>query len=99
MINAIITGIFKIVTNLVATILKPFDLIITSFIPEIGSVTNAIGSVLDVMQTGLGWAISVTGLSPDCISLIVAYFVFKVTLPLSVYVIKTAVSWYNSLKL
>lgn len=98
MINKIIMGIFKLIISLVSLLLTPIDNLITSALPSLGNALNAFSSFLNVISRSIGWVISVSGLSSETISLIVAYFTFKLTSPLLFYLIKLALSWYNRLK-
>lgn len=99
MINKIITGIIKLIIGLVSLILTPIDNMITSVLPDLSNVLNSVASFLNVCTQSIGWVISLSGLSSTCISLIIAYFTFKLTAPMLFYMIKLALSWYNKLKL
>lgn len=98
MINAILTGIFNLIIGLVSVILAPIDLVITNLLPDLSSALDAVAQFFAVVSGGLGWAVSLTGLSASAISLIVMYFVFKLTAPIAFYMIKLAISWFRSLK-
>ena len=98
MIQALLNGIFTLITNLVSLILTPIDLLIENALPDLQTGLNAIGSFLSICVSSVGWVLSVFGLSSTCLSLIVLYFVFKLTLPLLVHTIKLAIKWYNALK-
>lgn len=98
MINAILTGIFNLVIGLVNIILTPIDLAIKTALPSLDSAINAIGSLFNTIGQSIGWAISLTGISSECIALIVTYYVFKLTLPITFSLIKSALAWYNKLK-
>lgn len=98
MINKLLTGIIKLIISLVSLILTPIDNLIESALPSLSTAFTAIGNFLNIISSGIGWAISLTGLSSNAISLIVTYYVFKLTAPLLFYMIKLALSWYNRLK-
>lgn len=98
MINTILTGIFNLMIGLIDIVLKPIDLIIQSVLPDLSSAISSIGSFLNIISQGLGWAISITGLSSECLSLIVLYFTFKLTSPILFSTIKSAIKWYDKLK-
>lgn len=98
MINKILLGIIKLIISLVTLILTPIDNLIQTAVPDLSSAFTAIGNFLNVISSGLGWAISLTGLSSSAISLLVSYYVFTLTAPLLFYMIKLALSWYNRLK-
>lgn len=98
MINAILKGIFKLVTSLVSLLLSPIDTLIADALPSLQTALNAIGQFLTIISSALGWVLSVFGLSSDCLSLIVIYYTFKLTTPLIISTIKLAIRWYNKLK-
>ncbi len=98
MINAILTGIFKLIIALVSLILTPIDNLIASTLPQLDSALTAVGNFFNLVGQSIGWGISTLGLSNETISLIVLYFAFKLTAPLAFYMIKLALSWYNRLK-
>lgn len=98
MIKAILSGIIKLIISLVSLLLAPIDLLIQSVLPSLSNAFTAIGNFLNIISSSIGWAVSLTGLSSSAISLIVAYFVFKLTAPMLFYMIKLALAWYNRLK-
>lgn len=98
MIGKILMGIMKLIISLVSLLLTPIDNLITSALPSLGNALNSISAFLNLCVSSIGWVISLTGLSSDCISLIVIYFGFKLTAPMLFYLIKLALSWYNRLK-
>ena len=98
MINSILTGIFNVVINLVSLILSPIDLLIENALPGLDSGINAIGTLFAYISGGVGWAISLVGLSGSAIGLIVTYYAFKLTTPMLFYLIKLAIQWYDKLK-
>ena len=98
MINAILTGIFNLIINLVGIILSPIDLLIENALPNLDGAINAVGTLFNIIGQSIGWGISLTGISSECIALIVTYYVFKLSTPMLFYLIKLALSWYNKLK-
>lgn len=98
MINALLTGIFKLIIGLVSVILSPIDLLITNALPSLDNALTAVANFFLFIGSSIGWVISLTGLSSDTLSLIVLYFTFKLTAPMLFYMIKLALSWYNKLK-
>ena len=98
MINALLTGIFKLIIGLVSVILSPIDLLITNALPSLDNALTGVANFFTYIGSSIGWVISLTGLSSDTLSLIVLYFTFKLTAPMLFYMIKLALSWYNKLK-
>lgn len=98
MINAILKGIFSLVVGLVNLLLSPIDNLIASALPSLQTAINGIGQFFGYITTAIGWVLSCFGLSSDCISLIVLYFTFKLTVPLVISTIKLAIRWYDKIK-
>ncbi len=98
MINAILTGIIKLIVGLVSLILTPIDNLILSTLPDLSNALTGVGNFLNLISTSIGWVISALGLSNETLSLIVLYFTFKLTAPMFFYMIKLAISWYDKLK-
>ena len=98
MINALLTGIFKLIIGLVSIILSPIDLLITNALPSLDNALTAVANFFTYIGSSIGWVISLTALSSESLSLIVLYFTFKLTAPMLFYMIKLALSWYNKLK-
>lgn len=98
MINAILKGIFKLVIGLVNILLTPIDAIISAALPGLSTALTGIASFLSLITSSIGWVLSVFGLSSECLSLIVVYFTFKLSVPIVVYSIKLAIRWYDKLK-
>lgn len=98
MINKLLMGIIKLIVGLVSLILTPIDNLIQSALPQLSNAFTAIGNFLNIISSSIGWCVSLTGLSSEAISLIVAYFTFTLTAPLMFYMIKLALSWYHRLK-
>jgi len=98
MINALLTGIFKLIIGLVSIILSPIDALITNALPSLDNALTAVANFFNYIGSSIGWVISLTGLSSETLSLIVLYFTFKLTAPMLFYMIKLALSWYNKLK-
>ena len=99
MINAILTGIFNLIISLVNIILAPIDLAIAAALPELSSALDAISDMFAVVNNVVGYVISASGLSDIAIDLVIAYWVFALTVPLTFSSIKLALKWYNNLKL
>lgn len=98
MINKLLLGIISLIVNLVTLLLTPIDNLITSVLPSLSNVLNSVSAFLNIATSSIGWVISLTGLSSDCISLIILYFGFALTAPMLFYLIKLALAWYNRLK-
>lgn len=98
MIQEIIIAVVNFIVGFIALILTPIDNLILSFLPDLSNAFTAIGQYLTIISSSIGWAISLSGLSSATISLIITYYTFKLTFPITLYLIKLAVAWYNKLK-
>ena len=98
-LSNLLLGVVNFIVGFISLLLVPIDNLILSLLPDLSHALTAIGSYLNVISQGLGWAISLSGLSSATISLIITYYVFKLTAPISFYLIKLAVAWYNKLKI
>lgn len=97
MIRAIINGIFSLIISLVGVILAPIDSLIETALPTLSGAISAVGSFLQTCTSAIGWVLSCFGLSSACISLIVVYFTFKLTIPIVIHTVKLAIKWYHML--
>ena len=79
--------------------LIPIDLLIETFLPDINNLLISISNVFDLISNTINWVTNLVGLSPEFVSILSLYFVFTLTLPLQLYVIKLAIKWYNALKI
>lgn len=99
MINAILTGVFSLVISLINVILAPIDLLINNLLPDIALLFTYVNNLIDFLIESVRWGVSWTGLKPELISIFVAIKIFKVNSSLLTHAVKTAIDWYNSLKL
>lgn len=98
MINAILNGIMSLIIGLVSLLLKPIDLLIDQFLPDLSNALDMFNSFISYVSSYMTWAVSWTGLNSTVRGLIVAYFTFILTVPLLVSTIKLALKWYDKLK-
>lgn len=98
MINAILTGIMNLIISLVNILLSPIDLAIKSALPNLSEAISSIGSYFSLALQNIGFVISCTGLSSTAISILILYYTFKLTLPLTFATIKLAIKWYDKIK-
>lgn len=97
MIKAILSGLIKLIISLVSIFLTPINDLITTYMPSLGNALSSIGSFLAICVSSIGWVISALGIPPVVIELLVAFYTFKLTVPLLVHAIKLAVKWYRTL--
>jgi uncharacterized membrane protein len=76
----------------------PLDVLISVLLPSTTSAFQSIASLFSLIGDSIAWALSLTGLSNSIILLIIAYYTFKLTVPIQVWLVKMAVQWWNALK-
>lgn len=96
--QSILTLIFDFLSMVISFLLSPIDLLISQFLPNINGLLNYVSSMLDVAITYVSFIVDSLCIPHDVMVLIVEYLIFRLTLPLFVYIIKLAVKWYNYLK-
>lgn len=98
MINAIIKGIFSLITSLINVVLAPINALITAGIPELSNIFGTIRNLFTLLFQYSGWVLDACLISAETISLLIALFTLRYTIPLTINTIKLAVKWYNALK-
>lgn len=97
-LNSIIISILDIVTNLVSLIIAPINALIISYFPNLNTILSAIDDYLELTSSSFSYSLSLIMLSPTVWAIIIAFYVVRLTLPLSLYVIKLILNWYDKLK-
>ena len=87
MIGKFLSGMINLVISLVNTIFTPIDNLITSLLPGLSDAFTAIGNFIAVCISGIGWVIDAVGIPSQLIALLVAYYTFKLTVPLCMYMV------------
>lgn len=98
MINIIVNGLLDVIIILCNLILTPVNVLIDAALPDLSLMLDSVPSLFEQASVYLNWVISLSGLSTLAIQFITLYFSFKLTVPLTVHVIKFVVKWYNALK-
>lgn len=98
MINAILKGIFSIVTKFISIVLAPINALIVTFLPGFNNVLSYISQFFNTFTQYVGFIMNSLFIDTNVISFLILYWTFKLTFPLAVSSIKLAVKWYNSLK-
>lgn len=98
MIKKILLGIFSLITQFIGLLLTPINNAINQFIPGFSSALNGLANVLNIASQFIGWILDSLLLNSETIAFIVAVWVFKLSFPYVVYLIKLVVQWYNNLK-
>lgn len=97
MINIIINGLLDLIIFVCNLILTPVNALIDAALPDLSLMLDSVPALFDKASIYLNWVISLSGLSTLAIQFIVLYFTFKLSVPLTVHVVKFVVKWYNAL--
>jgi len=96
--QAIFVAFFNIVSFLIHLILLPIDILIEGLLPDLSALFDSIADYLSLVLNYVGFVLSITGIPPATIAVVVAFWVFKLTLPINVWFIKLAIGWWHKLK-
>ena len=99
MINAILKGVFNIVTKFINILLSPINALIVSFLPGFNDMLSYISQFFTTASQYVGFITDSLFIDSNVLSFLILYWTFKLTFPLAVYSIKLVVKWYNSLKI
>lgn len=96
--QSILSLIFNFISLVINLLLTPLDLLISQYIPSLNGLLNYISDMFDVAIVYVGYVVDSLCIPHNVMVLIVEYMIFRLTLPLLVYVVKLAIKWYNYLK-
>lgn len=96
-LSNLVDGFLSFITAIMNLILAPIDILIGNYLPSISEALTKINLLFEFISQSLSWVVSISGLSSYALSLIVLYFIFKLTVPLQVYIFKFILKWYRKL--
>ena len=99
MINAIIKGIFNLITSLFTTILSPIISVITSLFPSLSSFFSSISTFLSYCFTYVRSVLYLLCISDPIIVAFFDYFLICYTIHLTVLAVKFGITIYNKFKI
>lgn len=99
MINAIVKGLFKLVTKFINILLIPINLLITTMLPGFSNMLGYVTNFFNTIFNYVGFIMNSLFISNEVISFLILYWTFKLTFPYAVYLVKLVVKWYDKLKL
>lgn len=97
MINAILKGLFKIITKFISIMLIPINLLITNMLPGFSDMLTGVSNAFNSVTQYFGWIIDATCLESNVISFFILVLSFRVLFPFAVSAIKLVVKWYRAL--
>ena len=98
MIGKILLGIINLIIKLVTILLRPIELLIEQFLPDLDSLFDMVASLVQMLTNIVPWVMSWFGLNLTIRTMVVSYFTFILTVPILVHTIKLAIKWYDKLK-
>lgn len=99
MINAIVKGIFKLVTKFINILLIPINLLITNMLPGFSNMLSYVSNFFNSIFNYVGFIMNSFLIDTDVISFLILYWTFRLTFPYAVSLVKLVVKWYDKLKL
>lgn len=98
-LNSLFNTILNFVSSMISIIFLPIDALITSLLPtNVLDIISNINNFIDFIIDNVDFAINLTLLPNWVIVVIADYFIFKISVFFSTYVVKIALKWYNYLK-
>lgn len=98
MIEAIFNILIFIVFKIVSIILIPIDAIINAALPELSNALSYVPQYLGYVGTYISWILNALMMPSFALTLIIAFYTFKLTVPIQVWIVKLALKWYKALK-
>lgn len=99
MINAIIKGIFGLITALFSAIMNPIISVITSLFPSTATFFTSISTFLSYCFTYVRSILALLCIPDTLIVALFDYFIILYTIYTTVVVVKFAINIYNKLKI
>lgn len=99
MINAIIKGLFSIITKIASVILSPIVAIITGLFPSLGTAITNVLAYFVIMFQFIPLALQFLMIPREAVIFLFDYYVIKYTIYISVRAVKSALVVYNKLKI
>lgn len=90
--------LLRVLLTLVSLLLLPIDAIINALIPNFTTLTGYIVNFFDLVLTYIGNALSLLGINAIIVSMVVAFWTFKLTAPITVWLLKLIFKWWHAVK-
>lgn len=97
MINAILKGLFKLITKFISILLTPINLLISNMLPGFNDMLTGVGNAFNNCTQYFGWIVDAACLESNVISFFILVLSFRVLFPFAVSAIKLIVKWYRAL--
>lgn len=103
MTSDIVSFVFNILLSLIFFLIKlvllPIDFLLREYLPQVSSAFTSLGEFLNMISTGLGWALSAAAIPSASVILIATYMIFRLTWPIVLSLsLKLILKWYDNLK-
>lgn len=96
MINAIFEGFLKLVVMFIDLISTPINNIINEYLPQLDYVFSLLNQFIDFAINILGWVVSWFNFPPGFLTFLIAFYVFKLTVPLLIHNLKILAAWWDT---
>lgn len=96
-LETLITIVIQILTAITNIILLPFNLLIGAYFPDLSGALDNISALFDLAGTYIGWVLSFLGVPAILLTLVLAYYLFTITVTLGVWGVKLALKWIGHL--
>lgn len=95
-LNDLLNAALALLIALANIILYPFGLLIQTVFPAFDDALSNIADMFDLAAQYVGWAISLAGIPPVILTLLIGYYTFTITLGLATWSIKLALKWIDT---
>lgn len=99
MINAIIKGLFALITKIASLVLSPIIAVITALFPSLGTALANVIIYFITMVRFIPLCLTFLMIPREAIIFLFDYYIIKYTIYLSVRAVKSALVIYNKLKI
>lgn len=97
-IQSTIKIIIQVIVFLINLFLIPIDALISTFLPNVNNILNAISAFIHLLLQSIAWGMSISGLSQQTWALIAFLALFKISFTPLMWVMKLVLKWYHTLK-
>lgn len=97
MINAILKGLFKIITKFISIMLMPINLLIQNMLPGFNDMLTGVSQAFNACTQFFGWVIDACCIESNVVSFLILVLSFRVLFPFAVSAVKLIVKWYRAL--
>lgn len=94
----ILTFIMSVLFTIINVLLIPIDAIINALIPNFGQLSTSIVNFFNLALTYIGNAMSMLGINSVVVGMLIAFWTFKLTAPVGMWLLKLIFKWWHAVK-